>query len=419
MSILTRKDGVKFAINNYREVLIKKRSSLLIKELKMLAEIHGRFAKFSYKNNAEQISAVFSPEQGYLLGQCVAQHFNYPDNFVYCETLPDSDKAVLVIYHDKQLYLETETLISNIPTELASLLLLNTNNPFDIYLYGQLPVSQTPEQGKFCFEGTLLKSFNILPQPLFPTLTVDPSMELLPFKEALRQLNLPSEYTKIVIGGIILLIVLGYLWKKAHPKEARQLTPLITVSYVDPYKQLEQALSTPAPNLIINQLGDRIDGLLTLPGWQVESLVYQNQMISVTVTPYLASQINLLSNWAYKNNYQLTFGQKNSVTLSQLITLPKRYTVNQATSSGRGTYTFLYDSLIKLFPNSAVSLVKINNHNVYQEYVISITLNNISNPLLRQISQLFRNQPININQISLNLDGALISGTINFSIFGA
>lgn len=418
MSIITRADGVKFAINNYREVLITKKAALLRKELSMLSSIHGRFAKLTYRSDGSQIESVFSPEQGYLLGLCIWAHFSSPDNLVYCEALENSDKVLLVIIHDKQLYLETETLKSNIMTELASLLLLNTKNKFDIYLYGDVPISQSPETGKFAFEGTLINSFNILSNPVFPTLQVFPQAELLPFKQALAELHLPANYTKYIFILLLIALVAGYLWRNAHPRETQKYTSLVKVSYVDPYRNLESALSTPSPEHILIQITDRIDNLLTLPAWQLLHITYNNSLFTASIAAYPGSTLNTLLSWANKSNYEVQFSSKNEILLKQQFYLPARYATPETLTSATQTYTFLFDKLNQFFPSASVQLTKMNNHNVYKEFVVSITMNNVSNTLLRQIARVFRNEPVSLNTINLDLNGALVSGTINFSVLG-
>ena len=421
MSIITRKDGIKFAINNYREAIVVKKTGLLKKELRLLGDIHGKFAKFYYKDGQQSLETIFSPEQGYLLGLAVWAHFGKKSpNLIYCEALSDSDNALLVIIHGGGTYLETELHKASIVTELASLLLLDSTLQFDIYIHGDVPIAQTPTEGKFAFETSMIKTFNVLEKPLFPTLAVDIESQLVPIEQAIKELNLPGSYTLPILGILGGLVVVGYFWKTLHPKEAAELTPIVEASssYLDPYKQLQIALSTPAPSQIVTQINHHINDLLSMHNWIPTHIAYQNKLLTVSVSPIApGTTFYDLMRWAYRHGYKITPSSRGA-TLTQTLNLPNRVAEEGAINPATSIYSFIYDRLENFFPYQALIIKTIKPYTGYQEIQLSITMQNASNAQLRQLTQVFRNEPVAIQNIDLTFQHGLLTGLINFSILG-
>ena len=74
MTLLTRGDGTPFVIQAYRELLITHKRSMLLQEIRMLAEQQGQYLRLS-KNKDQNIEAVFNNEPGYLLAESIWQYF--------------------------------------------------------------------------------------------------------------------------------------------------------------------------------------------------------------------------------------------------------------------------------------------------------------------------------------------------------
>ncbi|MBI5447479.1 MAG: hypothetical protein HY939_01965 [Gammaproteobacteria bacterium] len=418
MTVLTRDDGTQFAINSYRETLVVKKTSILKKEIRTLSHIHGKFAKFRYRDERQRIEAAFSSDQGYILGLLIWRHFNKPSNFIYCEALPHSENAILVIMHDLSFYLETEIPKANIITELASLLLLGEKAKFDIYISGDVPIAQTPTEGKFAFDKSAVNLFQVLP-PVFPTLEATPDTLLLPVEEAIKELELPESYAVPALIALAVIVLGGYFWRTTHPREAARITPSIETPYFNPYKQLQAALSSPSPEHILMTVCDQLDTLLSLPGWVVSKIVYTPNTLSVTLMPMSASHFRQLETWAIRAHYNLEPKTGGGAILTQTLHLPVRTSEAGIYSSSLGTYAALYDSINRLFPYVALTASTSKNNGTYIELSTSINFQNISVTLLRQMSHTFSRQPIAINAINLTTQSGLISGSIKFSIFGA
>ena len=77
MPQILRHDGVPFVVYTYRELVTAKKYNLLKRELEMLAREHGANARFYIYPDGD-LEAIFSQEEGYLLGENIWQHFGNP-----------------------------------------------------------------------------------------------------------------------------------------------------------------------------------------------------------------------------------------------------------------------------------------------------------------------------------------------------
>src|SRR3990167_1150336 len=96
MAYITREDGERFVIPSYRDVLSAKKPSLLKKEVLLLSSNYGEYVALQRKN-IQQYEAAFSPDPGYLLGETVWHYFKRPIDLIYCEAIPNTNHAILVI----------------------------------------------------------------------------------------------------------------------------------------------------------------------------------------------------------------------------------------------------------------------------------------------------------------------------------
>ena len=417
MTVIVRKDGIRFVINAYHEAVVLKKTSLLKKELHTLANMHGKFASLRY--TGQTIEAAFSPDQGYLFGPSIWAHFDRkPDNLIYCEPLPDTqDQILLVIIHNRQFYVSTVLSKSNIISELAALLLLEDKPKFDIYVHGDVPITETTIPGKFSFESSMVSSFHALETPVFPTLEVGWDTELAPIDNAIRRLHLPQNYAPLIAGSIIALVIFGYFYKKMRPKEAAQLAPLIQINYLNPYQGMQDALTSPEPTQIIMQLTDQIDTLLGLPGWTITHVSYDNLLLQADVASTYG-KLAWLMRWSTQYKFRLE-PLKTGVLLSKNLRLFNRAVgANTGANAALSVYRYTYDTTLKLLPYPALRLAEIKSFNSYKQYHLELTLKGVSTNLLRQIALSFMKQPIVLENANFTITEGLISGKITFSIYG-
>lgn len=141
MSYITRSDGEHFVIPSYRDVLSSERKSQLKKEIVALSQNYGEYITMQRKN-ALQYEVAFSPDTGYLLGESIWHHFKRPVDMIYCEAIPNTSEAILVIVKSGSVYLDGSFGLDNIPEEL--IVFLTQQNNFEIYTYGDVPLVEHP-----------------------------------------------------------------------------------------------------------------------------------------------------------------------------------------------------------------------------------------------------------------------------------
>lgn len=410
MAYITREDGERFVIPSYRDVLSVKKQNLLKREMLLLSASYGEYATLQ-KKNADQYEVAFSPDPGYLLGETVWHHFKRPVNLVYCEAIPDSDEAILVIVKSGSVYLDGSFPIDSIPEELV--VFKTQQNHFDIYLYGDVPISRTPESGKFMFDADSVKSFTLLPAPVFPTLRTVKTFQLQPVDAVLEAKGIGVFPLKKVILGIVFLglVWTGYTFITTHKKEL----PRVIVGAVNPFQLYIDALTSPSPAEEIKRFDRTLALLLTAPGWYPETLVYSNGKV-VAAMKTQGVRTNVLFEWAKKNNATvdiLPTGFFVTFSFTQLNRFPPTqiHEVKEVVGS-------LIDRLSYILPGNNLALSATANKGRYSEVNLTLNVSNVSINTLDLIADQLKNLPLILSKVSVTYDNGAISGTINLTALG-
>jgi hypothetical protein len=206
MAILRRVDGVQFAIQPYRTVLDLKKKSLIKNEVLNLALEHGNYVRL-YRSKHKQYAAIFSWDPGFLLGETIWQHFQCPDNLVYCELMGEN-QALLVIVKTGKVIVDRQLDVANIVKEITPL--ISEDAKFAVYTYGKVPISSGNAENAFIFHENNLVSFNHLSEPLFRSLHVSQQYQLLPLSLALKEYRLNNSY-KLSMTIMALLIIMSII----------------------------------------------------------------------------------------------------------------------------------------------------------------------------------------------------------------
>src|SRR5580692_9804853 len=130
MPYITRDDGEHFVIPSYRDVLGYTNKAQLKKDILALSEKYGQY--ITLQKRGPKYEAAFSPDAGYLLGECVWLHFKRPLDMIYCEIVPNKAEALLVVVKEGSIYLDGQFPIDGIAEEL--IVFLTQQNQFAIYI---------------------------------------------------------------------------------------------------------------------------------------------------------------------------------------------------------------------------------------------------------------------------------------------
>lgn len=410
MPILKRDDGIQFAIHAYRELLPPAKMSILRQEIQNLALSHGEYVCL-FKLPNGQTEAVFSRDPGFLLGEAIWQHFGKPNDLIYCEALPEGHFAIIVVVRGGSVYLDTKIPFANLHDELASL--VTGVNQYDIYIYGDVPISSKKERGKFTFDPAQVKSFTILQQPVFKTLPVDDSLQLKPLEFALRFQKIVNKTPLIIIGVIALLLLAGWWYlhqrSKAPPPQA---TPQVNV---DPYFAYRSALRSPAPQKQIAELSSLVTILYGLPGWQATGVTFTGSNYTIQLNS-LGGTVEFLNRWVRTRNMSMTLTSQ-GVTLAYPSNLPNRAAPNAIYPLQQVIYVII-DKVDNVMPQRSVVLGSTVALPYYQSATLTIQVNNVSPSVLTLIGRQLINLPVKITAAQLAINQGLLTGSISLTAFG-
>ena len=226
----------------YRDVLDAKKPALFRKEVLSLSSSYGDYIALQRKNT-DQYEVAFSSDPGYLLGETVWHYLKRPQDLIYCEAIPDSTEAILVIVKSGSVYLDGNFSLDTIPDELV--IFQTQKNDFEIVIYGDVPISQFPEDGTFSFSESSVKSFTILPEPIFPTLPIVKAFQLQLVDAVLNATGIGVFPLKKVVLG---LVAVGCVWMAwAYLSTHKPELPQVLIKATNPYQNYISYLSSADP----------------------------------------------------------------------------------------------------------------------------------------------------------------------------
>lgn len=409
MTYLTREDGERFVIPSYRDVLSAKQKNQLKKDILLLSQSYGEYITLQRKN-ATQYEVAFSTDAGYLLGESIWHHFKRPLDMIYCEAVPNTTEAILVIVKDGSVYLDGRFPLENIPEELVGF--LTQKNNFDIYLYGDVPIAKEASDDKFAFDASSVKSFNILPQPIFPTLPLLKIYQLQLVEPVLKAQGIGILPVRQVLT-LLAVVCVAWVAYTYLSKPSEEVAPAQVEA--DPFQVYTQLLAQPAPEQQINQLIQHIILVTTLPGWIPDKITYSKGATTITVkTP--GSSIQSLLDWGKQNNVAVVIkdtGLELTITTPLNNRLPPKqiYPIKEV-------ITQLIDRLSRVYPGNNMTLTSSNKNN-FTNISMNLSLSNVSVALLKIIGEQFKDLPIILQNVTLSIKDSEISGLITIDVLGS
>lgn len=411
MSYITREDGERFVIPSYRDVLSAKNKSLLKKDILMLSQNYGEYITLQRKGS--QYEVAFSPDPGYLLGESIWHHFKRPTDMIYCEAIPNTSEAILVIVKNGSVYLDGSFPMESIPEEL--IIFLTQKNNFEIYIYGDVPISQTPEEGKFSFEPNSVKSFVVLENPVFQTLPLLKIYQLQLVDVVLQAHRIgvfPLRQLLTFLIGLVVLYLL-YSWITSREVEVR---PLIAAPPPNPYQGYNVALNSPAPDVEMDKLLTTMRNLFTMPGWTLSGMEYKQGDIAAHIKSN-GGTIATLNEWAIRNNARIEV-KTDGIYILRSFNVPKRPVPNSIFSLQAAMKTFI-DRLSKVYPGNHLTINDIKDKGSYKEMIFTVEFTNASPVVLLLIQEQLKDLPFVLQKISLSVLNGSLTGTVTLKALGS
>lgn len=409
MPYITRADGVHFVIPSYRDVLIARSNSALQKEVVDLSQNYGAFITLQRKN-AQQYDVAFSQDAGYSLGETVWQYFKRPADMVYCEAVPNSTEAILVIVKDSSVYLDGSFPIESIPEEL--IIFLTQQNNFEIYISGDVPISEKPVEGKFSFDGASVKSFSVLPEPIFSKLPLLPAYHFQLVDTVLKENGIGVFPIKallnilMVIGGVIGLYYLATM----KPRE-----PDKVVMEPNPYQVYVDALASPAPDEVVAKLVDRILILYSIPGWSVTAISYKGGGIQAKMRSD-GSSVSALQKWCRENGADMGI-ITTGIIVNFNSNIKDRIKPKQIYPKKDVLINFI-DNIATVYPGNNLRLSESKITGPFTAFKITLDIKNSTPVILNMIGSQLRGLPFAVSEINLTQRDLFLFGTITLDGFG-
>ncbi len=415
MPILRRDDGIQFALQPYRELLPPSKSSILKNEIRMLAENHGEYVRL-FKQSNGFTEGVFSRDPGFLLGEAIWQHFGRPTDLIYCEELNDGNTALLVVVRDGSVYLDTKLPNTGIADELASL--VADRHSYQIFIYGDVPISQTPTPDKFTFDPSQVKLFQTLNESVFQRVRVDDSLQLQPLEFILRSLRfgIPSSLW-ITIISIVVIIALAWLFQNHRVKTRPTVTPVVqpTAPPADPYAIYRSTLTSPSPVKQIAELATVAGLVATIPGWQPTGVTFNGSTYTIQLNS-MGGSVQWLNRWANAHRIRMTLNSQGvALSLGSMISGRSKPNTIYPTQQ---VVEVIIDRMDSILPTRSVGLGAITNHGSYKTAIVSIQFSSISPSVLNLIGRQFYGLPVKLNSVQLTFAQGLLSGVIQLTVLG-
>ncbi len=410
MPYITREDGERFVIPSYRDVLSAKQKSVLKRDILTLSQSYGEYITLQRKNPT-QYEVTFSTDTGYLLGESIWQFFKKPLDMIYCEAIPNTSEAILVIVKSGSVYLDGRFPVETIPEELV--IFLTQQNNFEIYVYGDVPISQEPQEGKFAFETSSIKSFTVLEQPIFPTLPLYKIYQLQLVDQVLKAQGIGVFPTKQLVLALF-VIGLGWLAWSYFSQPAPEVVE--APPEINPFQNYNTLLMSPAPDEVIHQIVNKINVMFTMPGWIPLRFDYIAGSLSVAVRSEGGLTQDLFK-WAEEHEAGVSIKPEGMfVNLAIKTTnrpLPKQiYPITQVI--GR-----FVDNLSYVYQGNRLQLSDVASKGVYSQVNVRLAVNNVTPSVLDLIGKQFQGLPFVLQNVSLTIDTGILSGTITFEALGS
>ncbi|EKD72541.1 MAG: hypothetical protein ACD_45C00648G0002 [uncultured bacterium] len=411
MPYLTREDGTHFVIPSYRDVISVKNAAAAKKEIMQLSSSYGQYIAIR-ETGPVQYEVAYSNDTGYLFGESVWHYFKQPLEMIYCEAIPNTTEVILVIVKDWSVYLDGRFPADGVQEELVSF--LTQSNHFAIYVYGNVPISQTYEKDKFSFEPSAVRSFTVLDAPIFNTLPLYPAFQLQTVDRAIKARGIGMLPVKNFIGVGVAAVVILILW--IYLKSVGVSVPKSIAAQINPYQTFSIALSSPAPEKVLRVFSDRLVTVFSMPGWLPGHINYATGSLTMSVQSQ-GSNIQTLLDWANRNNAVLTLNA-NGIDIALPVTIENRQAPVKIYSLQQIVIEFS-DNLALIYPGNHLSIAPIVSAGVYSTIALTLSIESLSPATIALIGKACQGLPLVLNNMDLAVDSdGLLTGKISFEALG-
>ena len=410
MPYITRDDNEHFVIPSYRDVLTAKQKSVIKTDVTALSHSYGELITMQRKG-PEEYEVAFSSDTGYLFGETVWHHFDKPQDMIFCETVPHTTEALLVIVKNGSVYLDGSFPIDSISEELV--VFLTQQNDFEVFVNGDVPLSETPEDGKFSFDPDSIKAFTVLDEPVLNSLPLIKAYHFQALEVVLKEHGIGTLHILpiIAVGAIIGVGLLIYLVTLALEK------PKELPMEKNPYKGYVDAIASPAPEKALHALVNQVRLIHTAPGWIVNSIKLSGTSTTASAVSAGANLSTLIA-WCDQNKVKWTVDSR-GMQLSLRSQIKSRPKPKQIYSSNE-VMAILVDRLLSVNPGNRVKIGRSKSVGPYKNTQISVSLDKITPVLLSLVADQLVDLPLRLDKVQLTMKkgSPFIDGRVYITVYG-
>ncbi|MCD6055047.1 MAG: hypothetical protein K0R12_9 [Gammaproteobacteria bacterium] len=423
MPVLVRDDGSQFITRAYRETLSFKKFALLKREVLMLERDNGHFLRLFVQPNGD-MEAVFSHEEGYLLGETVWHFFEKPENLIYCEILGGIEQAILVVVRQGKVFLDAKVPVAHLPDEFSGLFFDET--AYDIYLYGQVPIGvEGDTAAEFVLPPEAVHSMVHLDEPVFASLPHVAALSLLPVSQALKLVQGKS-FSPVVIILLSVVAIAGvswFSWTLLKPVPPPPPPPVTNAPPppppADPLLYYQQALQSPEPQALFQALAERIHLLYSLSGWTVQSVTAAQGGLQVNLAPgNPAITAAPLEAWAKANNLQVDFKTGSATLYLNVSAENRKPLLHPALSPLLDLASMVQQRLQTVALPEKISMGEPQAKSGYRQVVITVSFADAAPEYLVFLGNIVEGLPVVVDSYSISMSGTVVSGSVALAVLG-
>ena len=411
----TTRSDIELVINPVREQSIASSRTQILGEIRLRVREYGDFCHVRQADDGYTIT--YSHEQGYILAESIARHFEYPENLLWCEhigkTHEDDSRVAIVIIRNHKIMLDTEVAAAALADDIV-MSIGGGDEIFDIYTYGDVPIQNPAESvdgSDIVIEPSRTGNFITLSHSIIEQLVLNPVDYLSAPAKAVNNAGLVSHTWKYALGLALLSAVGYWVFIYTPPPPPKQV-----ITVVDNYKSYRVALQSISPSNTLLLLANDYLRLLTLSRWELATM---------QITDDKSTGYNLQSSvpdYQQAADFAESFGSTFSIQEGAILLTKSppddltRAEPETMVPLDELTYKLLNE--LSLNPNLTASPGKYSSNDHYRKRQLSLSAQQISHADLVWLAGILDGRPVNLNSARLSVNQFSFSGEIILTLFG-
>jgi hypothetical protein len=335
---------------------------------------------------------------------------------IYCEAIPNTTEAILVIVKSGSVYLDGSFQIDSIPEELL-IFKSQTNNNFSVFIHGNVPISQTEEEGKIAFDADAVKSFEVLSEPAFPTLPTVRTFQLQLLDVVLNAYGigaLPIKKIVIVVGSL-LFVYFAYDYIASHKKV---VIPTTFIPVSNPYQAYTEQLASPDPAKLLHNLVPALNSLYSIVGWAPGKMTFTPGEPSKLRVGLLRAGGSVESVLAWGSQHGIKVEILTDGLYVNLVIPSSRRDAPKTITSLQSILSTMMDRMLYVMPSTPIQLTAINDRKVFSEADMTMVIPEATPVILDVISTYIAGMPLVLTKADFQINDGYLSGTLTFKALG-